>query len=71
MEEFFMHNRKTIKARPAKRSASTISRTASLREHLSENARQSFCAEGIRYTKTDWDRVEQRLIQKKRLNFSS
>jgi len=62
-----MQNHKT---RPAKRSVPTMSQKA-LREHLSENGRQSFCAEGICYSKSDWDRVEQKFLKKKRFNFNA
>lgn len=33
--------------------------------HISENFRQSLWAEGIKYDKLSWDRVDQRMLAKK------
>ncbi len=36
-----------------------------VRAHISENLRQSFCAEGVCYSKAEWNRISQKLHRKK------
>lgn len=56
---------KTTKRETAHKTLSTQMTGQKLREHISENMRQSFCAEGVCYSKTEWNRVNQKLYRKK------